>query len=422
MAAAKKKKQQPVASADNNDRGRLRLRMYQVGFGDCFLLSIPRGDDHKHILIDCGVHAKGHIKDAGNVDRMTNVVANIAEVTGRKLALVIATHAHQDHISGFASEMDTFEAFEVGEVWLPWLEDPKDKKAVKLRDKRMALAETLRRHFAAKPPDQILSDIVLNATGMELGATAAAASQNAKAMDLLQSGFRSKATVRYLKADDEFNDAAGVKGLDVRVLAPPTDESFLSRMNPPKGEHFISAIAGDVAGSQPAKTGLFGQKWIAPAALFSPDERKELAERVAIPDSELALTLDKILNNTSVVGLFTFGRQCMLFPGDAQWGNWQSWLDKADDLLAPLTCYKVGHHGSVNATPKRAVEAMKSGKLVAMASTQSTPFPSIPEKELVDALRAQTAKQYVQSDWLSNKKGKLPDQFRDGRFWIDYLV
>ena len=76
-----------AAGVPAGDPGKLRIRMYQVGFGDCFLLSIPQGADHQHVLIDCGVHAQGHIKD-GAVDRMTNVAAIAALLCGSAFAQV----------------------------------------------------------------------------------------------------------------------------------------------------------------------------------------------------------------------------------------------------------------------------------------------------------------------------------------------
>ena len=42
-------------------RETIRIRMYRVGFGDCFLLSFPTNSGHAHILVDCGVHFKADI-------------------------------------------------------------------------------------------------------------------------------------------------------------------------------------------------------------------------------------------------------------------------------------------------------------------------------------------------------------------------
>jgi hypothetical protein len=67
-------------------------------------------------------------------------------------------------------------------------------------------------------------------------------------------------------------------------------------------------------------------------------------------------------------------KEVLLFVGDAQVGNWQSWVDvkfadpniSAADLLSRTVFYKVGHHGSRNATLKQGgLEAMTSPKLVA---------------------------------------------------------
>lgn len=64
--------------------------------------------------------------------------------------------------------------------------------------------------------------------------------------------------------------------------------------------------------------------------------------------------LDKSLNNTSVILYIKFGGTKMLFPGDAQIENWSYALGKASvkRLLSDIHVYKVGHHGSRNATPK----------------------------------------------------------------------
>jgi hypothetical protein len=66
----------------------------------------------------------------------------------------------------------------------------------------------------------------------------------------------------------------------------------------------------------------------------------------------------------------------LLFPGDAQVGNWLSWHDqgykvdkkvvKAADLLARTVFYKVGHHASHNATvDEKGLELMTRDDLMA---------------------------------------------------------
>jgi beta-lactamase superfamily II metal-dependent hydrolase len=74
----------------------------------------------------------------------------------------------------------------------------------------------------------------------------------------------------------------------------------------------------------------------------------------------LAIRLNSGINNTSLVLAIELPRskKVLLFAGDAQRGNWSSWSDVAwhdenlttRDLLRRTVLYKVGHHGSHNAT------------------------------------------------------------------------
>lgn len=412
-----------MATQKKLSKGKLRVRMYRVGFGDCFLMSVPTRSGHEHVLVDCGVHARGDIKV------MDKVIDQIFAETGGKLAVVIASHAHQDHISGFGAFIEKWEKFDVGEVWLPWLEDPKDKDAKKLRQKRLALAESLRQHFAAVGAKPHVEDILVNATGVTMAGMAAAGGTNAKAMDLLLSGFRDKATVKFLTAGEEIRNAAGVKGLNARILAPSRDDSFLGRMDPPKQERFfrMAAHGATVEGGLP-----FDDHWVMgdpPAGfdLLTKEEEKSLHAALAMPMDAFALALDKVLNNTSLVVAFRFADDLLLFPGDAQWGNWQSWIENDEDVLKNVTFYKVAHHGSHNATPKSALEGMTEKRFAAMASTQSVPWDSIPAPKLVDALKKRSGDQYIQSDSIAvkgapnRKVTKVPSKFAVGPLWCDYV-
>jgi beta-lactamase superfamily II metal-dependent hydrolase len=407
--------------------GKIRIRMYRVGFGDCFLVSIPDGDSSKHILVDCGVHSQG------NIGTMKDCIADIATETGGKLAVVIATHAHQDHISGFGAFGDQFAKFDIGEVWMPWLMNPNDAKAKKIDKKQTALASALRSHFAATgDADPYVEHIIVNALGTTKLGAAGGNTGNAPALKLLRGGFKN-ATVRYFKAGDEVAKAAGVNGLTAQILSPSTDESFLGKMDPPIAQRY--KVSDDDAGTANAIKP-FADYWTMARAKFPSGfeglpgaEERSLALHLEMPMSALALALDKVLNNTSLVVLFQYGEEALLFPGDAQWGNWQSWIEKdGTDVLSNVTFYKVAHHGSVNATPKSALEAMKQKKFAAMASTQSKPWPSIPAPKLVKALNTQTGNQYVQSDSIKVSKApfkriaKVPSKFKKGDLWYDYFA
>lgn len=76
----------------------------------------------------------------------------------------------------------------------------------------------------------------------------------------------------------------------------------------------------------------------------------------------MALRLNNEVNNTSLVLAFKLPKtgKTLLFTGDAQRGSWIGWSDltwpsasgpvNTRDLLADCVLYKVGHHGSHNAT------------------------------------------------------------------------
>ncbi len=163
----------------------------------------------------------------------------------------------------------------------------------------------------------------------------------------------------------------------------------------------------------------------------------KLRGTAAMPLDELAFSLDKAMNNTSLVTLLMFRDTYLLFPGDAQYGNWRWWLENenADDILARINFYKVSHHGSVNATPKDAVEKMSVGNFGAMVSTQSSPWESIPKPELMTALSDCATNRIVRSDWLHIADApdplnsaepiqpkQLPPGFSKGALWFDYSV
>ena len=414
------------------DQREIRIRMYRVGFGDCFLLSLPAETDksanrYNHILIDCGVHAQG------DIGTMEKVVDNIAEVTDSSLDIIVATHAHRDHISGFGRFADIFAEFKIREVWLPWTWDDKNEKASKLQEKHAALLDNLYQHFQAlgASADQDALNTTLNLRGNQL------------AIERLKSGFgNDKVKVRYLKAGEALNSGdISIPGLSVRILGPPLSEDFLAQMDPPSGQGYLRAgpngIIERVNVIQP-----FGHNWR--AELDSMDfrlhenEEEKLQNMSSSSINDVAFALDQARNNESLVTLFIFHNKYLLFPGDAQYGNWRGWLEdekSSSDILSKINFFKIAHHGSHNATPKAALEKMSEGEFAAMVSTQSIPWKSIPQIPLMSRLQERTKKRIIRSDWLSiegapeplpdtmpEQPSKLPEGFKKGDLWFDYLI
>jgi beta-lactamase superfamily II metal-dependent hydrolase len=417
-----------VHSAKKN----IRIRMYRVGFGDCFLLSIPNhdsqnSDTYNHILIDCGVHSQG------DIGTMQKVVDNISEVTNKKLVAIIATHAHQDHISGFGKFADMFTKFSIDEIWLPWTWDEMNEVARKMKRIQATLTEELIQHVEALGIDSkknlwsVLENLSLTS--------------NKHAINLLKSGFGdSKVKVRYLKAGNILEpDDISVPGLLVRILGPPDSEEFLAQMSPPSDQRYLRMVDGEAKPVNPIQ--LFEKRWRVHSksinVSLSKEEEELLKNLAKYPLDDLAFALDKARNNESLVALFIFHNQYLLFPGDAQYGNWRWWLEKDDsaDILSKINFFKVAHHGSHNATPKAALERMADGKFAAMISTQSVPWASIPRTPLMTRLENKAGKHIVRSDWLDIDNApkplagaqplppsKLPKGFYKGDCWYDYKI
>jgi beta-lactamase superfamily II metal-dependent hydrolase len=435
-----------MATPKSKAKGELRIRMYRVGFGDFFLVTIPSAAGPQHILIDCGV-TPGKTKK-GDIGTIKDAVAHMAEETGKKLALIIATHRHQDHIIGFSRCADVFKDFEVGAVWMSIWEteyDPDEKKetkkkslALEFQDALTSMAFDMQQHLAlagADDPDmQEAAAMLENATGIDRAMLAAAGGAdadadadkavgkgggtNAKSLEMLKTGFGVEPEY-YAKGDKpKLPKALRDAGLTAEILGPPPlDEGdFLKLMDLKKGVgQFLGASSGGGTGG---KFDPFGESAHVKSEVYPQSAFREWTrESAAAPNKALqaviqaaqpsllftaAKTLNDFLNNQSVVVLFTFAGTKMLFAGDAQGGNWEYWMfggtpvkvpsvedidKKSKSILQHLDFYKMGHHGSTNATPVTAVELM-DGNFLSLCSTQEDSFGTVENDSEVPRIAA----------------------------------
>jgi beta-lactamase superfamily II metal-dependent hydrolase len=401
-----------------------RIRMYRVGFGDFFLLSVPAGPSGAmaHVLVDCGVHAH-------DLGVMGAAVDQLKADTGGRLALVIMTHRHADHISGFGSASDVFKTFTVERVWMSWFENPGDSDAQRIQAGIAATAQRLQAALALRaaepgPDDRQYAHMAGNALGAGKGG-------NAAALAMLHS-FRTaegKPTpVDYYTAGDAaiLPPSLAKAGLAAEILGPPKDLALVAKMDNAAHQYLAMEEAGEASGGEakPLFHQVYGRpdfKWRARGASVFPLEDVAANIRSAQPDAlaVAAKKADNALNNQSLVVLFTFAGKTMLFSGDAQWGNWASFLFGGDigtpghtalrpeskAILGQLDFYKVGHHGSTNATPMDVIAAMKQG-CYAMCSTDAGAYGNkdkgteVPRKPLMDALSARSGQRLARSDMV----------------------
>lgn len=397
MSAARGRAKAGVKAAAKKAKARsVLVRMYNVGFGDAFVLTFPTAQGDRRMLIDCGVHGTG--PGPRKIREVAQAIIDDLPADARRIDVVVATHRHQDHVQGF-SDWDQWSDVEVGEVWMPWTEHPTNKKAREIRETQSRTAKLLFDHGAAS----LGADEQRGATWFQLAVNALT---NAKAMKTLHEGFAGDPERRFFPAqNDPFpltmtTDA--IPGLTVRVLGPSWDRDVIRDMIPPEAETYaaLARLAAAAPGGGVTMEPPFDERWLLPREkeaellgdeLLDADERALVQRTAAEETLDLATSLDKAVNGTSLMFVLEFGSARMLFPGDAQWGTWKQALgnDEARSYLSSINFLKVGHHGSHNATPKSFVEELLPEKLWAVVSTRehTGDWDEIPLVPLLDSLR-----------------------------------
>jgi beta-lactamase superfamily II metal-dependent hydrolase len=415
----------------------VRIRMYNVGFGDCFMLCLP---GNRTILVDAGFHSQGKGAFGGN-ELAEQIIKDATEIKGEaRIDVVIATHRHQDHVYAFNS--DRWDELEVGEVWLPWVEDRKNKAATRLWKKQSSFAMQL---AAAMPTFNLDEEnrksveFMLWNAGVDLPGFDAGGWSNAKALNCLHEGFarRDRTRPRFLPEKETFPEtfeSPALPGVLVHVLGPQRNPKLIEELDPEAdGETYralaLRAAAAGVVGGGVAAAAPFGDDWRVPDdelgdVPLEPNEMERINDLAHSADAVFAAEkVDGMINSTSLVLVLQIGKARLLLPGDAEWGTWKHILedDEARAILRGATFFKVGHHGSHNATSKTLVEKILPRGIPAMISTQEGEGNyrnNIPLRELLSALEERDI-QYARSD--HEEDTSLPEGFEisEGMKWID---
>ena len=352
------------------------VRMYDVGFGDAFLTTVKQDDQAWRLLVDCGVHSQGKARPL--LDVVHAIISDLTEAaepgTPPTLDVVVATHHHADHITGFA--YDDWEKVRVGEVWVSFVEDESDDDAKTLKNGLARAARSLNTLIGRAAA--ALNDEARTLTLGLAGALALNSLGNEDAMDRLlgRNGkhFLNVPKVRYLP--DKFAQLnvirTSVPGVNVHVLGPSRNPDQLKRMNPPASARWLAMQqaldaepASDSAGDQTPATPLFDGIYGVTPDEVSRDIGIELVSTLATLNlttllddaSELlaaASILERSVNNTSVFFVLDVDGTRLVFVGDSQQGAWDHVLQDpaARALVSDPAFYKIGHHGSHNATPR----------------------------------------------------------------------
>ncbi len=429
----------------------VKVRMYRQGLGDCFLLAFPGEQKPSYVLIDCGL-----VTSAPNREKIKQVVADIGLATNYRIDLLIVTHEHWDHVSGFLEAIDEFRKIEIENLWLAWTENETHDLAQKIqteRGQRIAdVRAALGRAREQSGMDHIRGLLEFFGDGDMLGAAGGRGTTAA----LNQARALSKTPPRYCYPKEQL-EVPGAKGVRVYVLGPPLSQERLEQVDPTAAGHEVyteedgtaldarrsflmaaryggTSTTLDTQGEDQDLFDLsfpFDKRYRIPAGdaktvpffqqHYEDPEWRRIDDDWLDSAEDIALRLDRLTNNTSLALAFELvnSGKVLLFPADAQVGNWLSWHDHtwtvqdgdrfrdvtAQNLLARTVLYKVGHHGSHNATLRdKGLKMMNHPELVAMVPVdvktahEKKRWKKMPFLPLVADLKKKTRGRILQVD------------------------
>ncbi len=397
---------------------KLLVRTYDVGLGDCIYVRIPHGTRGFHILIDCGSWSGS--KKLG--EALAHLKGELPQAQGkRQLDLLVATHLHFDHLSGFKKKL--FEGIKVKHLWLSAAMNEDHPQATglhqlhdevntgltrlqKLVDQGLPLSDDLKKEIEAR---------------VELAA-------NEEEMDLLLNDLGT--TPVFVHAGDQTPVAS--LGLPpqtkLTILAPENNIDYYYMGDDgagpgvaPSGVSALNALSKQFAAKKANREPKI------PANISAADFRN-LQTRLLSNILAFSYAENGFTNNTSVVFILEWKGKRLLFAGDAEWdaeykdgkanGSWNvMWHKYKPAFTKPLDFLKISHHGSINATPwntedpsheaSQILDAIlprptggKKSKARALISTERGRYETIPGTDLVKELGARVANTKVYKDLL----------------------
>jgi hypothetical protein len=441
--------------------------MYCHGLGDCFLLRFDTPNESMfNVLIDCGIYKTS--PDAAKL--MTQVVDDVVATTAGRIDVLVSTHEHWDHISGFGQAIQKFEAetTTVGGVWQAWTEDPKNPLANQLRGKYEKAKEKLigmmrLAHASLDGAQATALDDAFHIMGFFGIERVGTDSEATGAYKLIKELLASKNPL-YCSPGEVL--PLGDTGVKVFVLGPPASEMLLRKQNIAKEDAFekqqmaffdsfdamLGAVEAGMDGnakndklSRPFDVGYEVPVEIAQQSEFfqthygfdleHSEAFRTINDLIYETLGGLALRMDRYINNTSLVLAFRLPNgNVLLFPGDAQGGNWKSWADpdkplefeaektNAHQLLKSTVFYKVSHHGSHNATPRTyGLDLMTHPDLRALvpvdhAIAKQARYGEMPLVAIMETLSTKTGGKVLRSDDVPSDHGIF--QFSDKKLSI----
>jgi len=412
-----------------------------------------------HMLIDCGVlqGSKGASdrlrKIASDILAATGNHLHTVVATHEHWDHISGFFSAKK-IFGLDTKTKPATAVTVGEVWLPWTENLEDSDVQRLvnKNQKMTVAITAAVSSLGEKHGRAVNEILRfggNALPFGVKSTTngkAHANEGGKLLKEIMDGLRGWGQPVYLEPDDvqeladlgvkiyilgpsrklsqfgrQAKDSAGggstlklnastaflaaaVK--NAGLILPETDDSGLS--NSDIDEIYRLSLPFDEARSIDLKDapsnedyGSFYKTYYGDGGVEEQGKEWRRIDKDWLQMAEnFALQQVSNVNNTSLVMAIelTENGKVLLFPADAQEESWETWENKhvnLDDFYKRTVFYKVGHHGSVNATLLNGgLDKMTNQDLVAMIPVDKVRAKknewNFPEENLMKALTVRT--------------------------------
>jgi beta-lactamase superfamily II metal-dependent hydrolase len=370
---------------------RLRVRAYNVRFGDAIFVSVPERQADgtevvRHILFDVGNVLVG----VGGVDPVFEAAVDdiLAELDGNPLDLYVMTHEHMDHVQGLP-----FAAEQLGKkvaamfAWLPASAAPdyyvRHPDAKKRRVALEAAFDGVSRFYAASPEaaSPVVRSLMLNNDYRS----------TSKNVDFLRTLTPSPDQTFYVHRELDIAAKHPFTEAKLSIWAPEEDTTAYYGAFRPMALAVTEPASG--RGSPTLNVPLPPPGVDAGAFYHLVDVR-----RSGVMDNLLGI--DAANNNTSVVVCLEWRGFKLLFPGDAEQRSWKEM--NRQGKLEPVHFLKVGHHGSSNGTaPPELLDKVlppnppdkKPRK--AIVSTCVGPYHDVPHTGTLDLIRTRCELQMV---------------------------
>lgn len=422
------------------------VRMYRMGTGDCFALQFFAGEEPAFkMLIDAGAWS-------GKKEHIAEYIKDLKSYFSNEIDVLVVTHEHKDHVYAFDICKDLFtENFKVGEIWMAWTENDKLKQVKDWKEKygehKKALGIATQKLKAAVESE----DYKKQFDGTKFGINALVARKSyvevvqafadlhlsvdannfykggLAGMEVVKKDIRST-SIKFFNPGDIITGLEGAPGVKIFVLGPPKMYEEIAMEAGGKGESydhnnilkqsgaFGAAVTFMDDGDDISKNSLlpFDDHFATDTdilRLYAKDEWRKINYNWLYSAGSLALRMNGLTNNLSLALAIEFEEsgRVMLFPGDAEYGSWQSWhginwgqkgrdgkTPLVEDLLNRTVLYKVAHHLSHNGTAQRlGLEMMNHPDLAAMATLDYNVISSgwintMPNRALINELLKRT--------------------------------